>query len=326
MRLKLVCLFSMILLGLPCVAQNALGQSGITYTALPDAPSPCFAGNRANGINPRGDIVGRCQDSVGPRSWILAKGSSTPVLIDFSSAPFTPTFGSTTRAINSRGDIVGRYFDASQHSHGYLLSGGVFSSIDAPFPGTTDTDARGINNAGTIVGEYDVPTNIPGLGTVGLPNGFIRDAAGNFTQIHFPNSAATIVRGNNDSGDVVGWYIIITNASSLTIAVHAFLLSKGVYSSFDVPGATGTIANGVNEQGEITGSYTTAPVTISSLLGDSLNNARGYVRGVDGATFTLIDFPGALATDCRGGFNPRGDLVGVYLDSGSHEHGFVAHE
>jgi hypothetical protein len=103
------------------------------------------------------------------------------------------------------------------------------------------------------------------------------------------------------------------------------LLSKGVYSSFDVPGATGTIANGVNEEGEIAGSYTTAPVTISSLLGDSLNNARGYVRGVDGATFTLIDFPNALATDCRGGFNPRGDLVGTYLDSGGNEHGFLAH-
>jgi uncharacterized membrane protein len=270
--------------------------------------------------------VGRCLDSIGPRSWILAKGSNTPVLIDFSNAPFTPTFGSTTRAINSRGDIVGRYFDASQHSHGYLLSGGVFNSIDAPFTGTTDTDARGINNAGTIVGQYDIPTNIPGVGTLALPNGFMRDAAGNFTQIHFPNSVATVVRGINDSGDVVGGYLVITNGSPLTIAVHAFLLSKGVYSSFDVPGATGTIANGVNEQGEIAGTYTTAPVTIGSLLSDNLNNARGYVRGVDGVTFTLIDFTGALATDCRGGFNPRGDFVGAYLDSGSNEHGFVAHE
>ena len=329
MRLKLVCLFSVVFLALPCVAQNALndaGQSGVSYASLPDAPSPCFAGNRANGINPRGDIVGRCLDSIGPRSWILAKGSSAPVLIDFSNAPFTPTFGSTTRAINSRGDIVGRYVGASQHSHGYLLSGGVFSSIDAPFSGTTDTDARGINNAGTIVGEYDVPTNIPGLGIVPLPDGFMRDAAGNFTQIHFPNSAATIARGINDSGDVVGWYILITNVSPLTFTVHAFLLSKGVYSSFDVPGATGTIANGVNEQGEITGSYTTAPVTINSLLGDTVNNSRGYVRSADGATFTLIDFPGALGTDCRGGFNPRGQLVGTYVDSSGNEHGFVAQE
>jgi hypothetical protein len=316
---KLIALFSLLIVGAP-----ALAQSGVTYAALPDAPSPCFSGDRANGINPRGDIVGRCLDSVGPRSWILAKSSSAPVLIDFSGAPFIPSHGSTTRAINARGDIVGRYFDASGHSHGYLLSGGVFSSIDAPFPGTTDTDARGINNVGTIVGEYDVPTNVPGLGTVPVPTGFMRDAAGNFTQIDFPNSTATIARGINDSGDVAGWYIVVTNASPFTIAVHAFLLSKGTYTSFDVPGATGTIANGVNEQGEITGSYTTTAVTIKSVLGDSVNNSRGYVRSADGASFTLIDFPGALDTDCRGGFNPRGDLVGTYTDSGGNEHGFLA--
>lgn len=303
---------------------SALGQSGVTYTALPDAPAPCFSGNRANGINPRGDIVGRCLDSVGPRSWILAKGSSTPVLIDFSGAPFTPTQGSTTRAINARGDIVGRYFDASGNSHGYLLSGGAFSSIDAPFPGTSDTDARGMNNAGVIVGEYDVPTNIPGLGTVPIPNGFMRDATGNFTKIHFPNAVGTIARGVNDSGDVVGWYIVVTNPNTFAIAVHAFLLSKGVYTSFDFPGATATIANGINEQGEIAGSYTTNSVTINSLLGDRFNNSHGYVRSADGTAFTLIDFPGALGTDCRGGFNPRGDLVGAYVDSGGNEHGFLA--
>jgi uncharacterized membrane protein len=305
---------------------SVLGQSGVTYTALPDAPAPCFSGNRANGINPRGDIVGRCLDSIGPRSWILAKGSSTPVLIDFSGAPFTPTRGSTTCAINAPGDIVGRYFDASGHSHGYLLDRGVFSSIDAPFPGTSDTDARGINNAGVIVGEYDVPTNIPGLGTVPIPNGFMRDAAGNFTQIHVPNSVGTIARGINDSGDVVGWYIVVTNPNTSAIAVHAFLLSKGFYTPFDVPSATATIANGVNEQGEIVGSYTTDPVTINSLLGDRFNNSRGYVRSADGASLTLIDFPSALDTDCRSGFNPRGQLVGTFADSGGNEHGFVAQE
>lgn len=313
------------ILGFLALPVSALGQS-VTYTALPDAPAPCFSGNRANGINPSGDIVGRCLDSIGPRSWILAKGSGTPVLIDFSGAPFTPTQGSTTRAINARGDIVGRYFDASGHSHGYLLSGGVFSSIDAPFPGTSDTDARGINNAGVIVGEYDVPTNIPHLGTVPIANGFMRDAAGNFTQIHFPNSAATIARGINDSGDVVGWYIVVTNPNTFAIAAHAFLLSNGVYTSFDVPGSTATIANGINEQGEIVGSYTTLPVTIQSLLGDRFFSSRGYVRSADGASFTLIDFPGALLTDCRGGFNPRGQLVGTYADSGGNEHGFVAQE
>jgi len=318
---RLVALLSLLMLCVP-----AFGQNGVTYTALPDAPAPCFGGNRANGINPRGDIVGRCLDAVGPRSWILAKGTTTPVLIDFSAAPFTPTLGSTTRAINSRGDIAGRYFDSSGHSHGYLLSGGVFVSIDAPFSGTTDTDARGINNAGIIVGEYDVPTLINGIGTLPIPNGFVRDAAGSFTQIHFPNSSATIARGINDSGDIVGWYIVVTNPPNFAIAVHGFVLSKGVYTSLDAPGATGTIANGVNEQGEITGSYTTGPISLNTFFGDSPIGSRGYVRSADGSTFTFIDFPNALSTDCRGGFSPGGDLVGTYADSSGSEHGFLAHE
>src|SRR5262249_11547749 len=121
-------LFAVVCFALLCpvgYAQNTATTP--SYTALPDAPAPCFSGDRANGINPRGDIVGRCADSIGPRSWILARGSAAPVLIDFSGAPFSPTQGSTTRAINARGDIVGRYFDAMGHSHGYLLSSGVFS-------------------------------------------------------------------------------------------------------------------------------------------------------------------------------------------------------
>jgi uncharacterized membrane protein len=318
---KLLALVSLVI-----TAAIASGQSGITYTSLPDAPSPCIGGDRANGINARGDIVGRCLDATGPRSWALAKGSTTPVLIDFTGAPFTPALGSTTRAINARGDIVGRYFDSSGHSHGYLLSGGAFATVDAPFTGTTDTDARGINNAGTIVGEYDVLAFVDGVGTISVPNGFLRDAGGNFTKIHFPNSAATIARGINDSGDVVGWYVIVTTPSPLAIAVHAFVLSKGVYTSFDAPGATATIANGINEQGEIAGSYTTTPVTIASITGDSPPNSHGYIRSADGSTFTLVDFPNALSTDCRGGFNPRGELVGTYLDSTLAEHGFVARE
>jgi hypothetical protein len=317
----------MALLSLLIASVSALGQNDVTYTALPDAPLPCLVENRANGINPSGDIVGRCKDGAGnPRSWVLPRGSSAPTLIDFTGAPFSPTLGSTTRAIDARGDIVGRFFDSSGHSHGYLLSGGAFTAIDAPFAGTTDTDVRGINNAGTMVGEYDIPTNVPGVGTLPIPNGFVRDATGDFTQIHFPNSAGTIARGINDSGDVVGFYIVVTNRSPFAIAVHAFVLSKGIYTSFDVPGATGTIANGINEEGEIAGSYTTDPVTLKTFLGDRVNNSRGYVRSADGSSFAPIDFPNALDTDCRGGFNPRRELVGTYVDSSRNEHGFVAQE
>jgi uncharacterized membrane protein len=317
------------LVGVVFTCLNLVGQNGtVTYAAVPDGPSPCVGGNRSNGINPRGDIVGRCMDGAGnPRSLLMTAGSTAPVLIDFSGAPFTPTLGSTTRAINARGDIVGRYFDAAGVTHGYLLSGGAFTEIQVSLTGAIDTDARGINNPGTIVGSYDVLTSLNNVGTVPLPHGFMRDATGNFTALNFPGAVATTAEGINDAGDVVGGYVVITNPATTppAIAVHAYVLHGGVYTSFDVPlpGATGAIAFGINEQGEITGSYTTQTVTLA-LLGDHLVNSHGFVRSTDGSTFTPIDFPDAISTDCRGGFNPRGNIVGAFVDSFGAEHGFVA--
>ena len=53
------------------------------------------------------------------------------------------------------GQIVGEYDDAGGHEHGFLLSAGVYSTID--FPGSTLTDVLKINNLGAMVGIYDNP-------------------------------------------------------------------------------------------------------------------------------------------------------------------------
>ena len=39
--------------------------------------------------------------------------------------------------------------------------------------------------------------------------------------------------------------------------------------------------------------------------------------------FTTIDVPGSLATAANG-INASGEIVGTYVDSGGHTHGFVA--
>jgi hypothetical protein len=49
------------------------------------------------------------------------------VRIDFPGATAT-----TAGSINARGDISGLYFDANDVGHGFLLSKGVFSTIDFP--------------------------------------------------------------------------------------------------------------------------------------------------------------------------------------------------
>lgn len=57
--------------------------------------------------------------------------------IDFPGAGFTTVIGN-----NERGDLVGRYITGGVQ-HGYLLSGGVFTTIDSP--GASLTQANGIN-------------------------------------------------------------------------------------------------------------------------------------------------------------------------------------
>jgi hypothetical protein len=47
---------------------------------------------------------------------------------------------------------VGSTIDSSGNDHGFLLSGGRFTTID--FPGAVATDLNDINPSGDIVGQY----------------------------------------------------------------------------------------------------------------------------------------------------------------------------
>jgi len=57
--------------------------------------------------------------------------------------------------INDLGQIVGEYGDGTGKTHGFLDSGGRFTTIDDPFT-TTLTIAGGINHGGQVVGYYQV--------------------------------------------------------------------------------------------------------------------------------------------------------------------------
>ena len=49
---------------------------------------------------------------------------------------------------------MARYQNPSGKLHGFLLSGGVYTTLDDPFVGTIGTVARGINDMGEIVGYF----------------------------------------------------------------------------------------------------------------------------------------------------------------------------
>ena len=242
----------------------------------------------ANGINARGDIVGRYSDAEGVfHGFLLRKGVFST--IDFPGASLTAAF-----ALSARGDIAGRFTDANGIDHGFLLSDGKFTQID--YPGAAGTWARGINNAGDIVGSH---FNAAGIergfllkdGTflnIHVPNsfcehvgmaqdngrvlagsfcnapdgtlyGFVRSRQGEFQTIHFPGPGliCTGARWINERGDVVGPYTRVNNPDEcLAVPKHGYLMRQGKFVTIDPPGAIDTQPDAINDDGVIVGLYT----------------------------------------------------------------------
>jgi hypothetical protein len=83
------------------------------------------------------------------------------------------------------------------------------------------------------------------------------------------------------------------------------------YTSVDYPGATLTeLIGGPNPQGTSVGGYTLTPG--GPLHGFTLRNGVFTPFDPPGSTFTTVNF-----------INPRGDIVGAYVDAGGVSHGFV---
>jgi probable HAF family extracellular repeat protein len=253
----------------------------------------------ARGINNHGEIVGAYRLTPPRHALLIKKGNFVPL------APTTilGTDYSEAFKINDRGDVVGQIIDAVGFAHGFLLSGGVVTTID--FPGASDTYALGINESGTVVGYWDL---VDANGNVLAYHGFIWND-GVIAQFDFPGSVDTSLFGINARGDLVGgWDSGVSSPNE-----HGFVCPKtGQCFSFDVPvtGATVTQADDINAHGQIAGGYI---------------DANGVLHGflMAGARFTSIDFPGATATIAFG-INSAGQIVGRYAAADGSNHGFLA--
>jgi len=255
--------------------------------------------------------------------------------------------------INAQGDIVGRYAVGSV-GHGYLLSDGTYTTIDAP-DGVGRTQAQGINEEGQIVGQYTVPvrTDVDPAGV--FTRSFLRDPDGTFSSIQFPGANNTLAIKISPGGKVVGCFHNLSGDFPTTM--HGFVLQDGNYEEFPVPGSmhNGITRNGLTIVGVVFLDFTTfhaymvhhgvsqmidPPDAVVSdardvnpsgeIVGffvDSANKTHGFL--LREGDFTTIDFPGedVVSTQARG-INPQGDIVGFYVSkdaSGvSHTHGFVA--
>ena len=205
--------------------------------------------------------------------------------IDFPGA----TGGTQPWGINNRGDVVGQYVSDDKVTHGFLLSGGQYKTVD--FPGATGTELYAINPQGDVGGVYTL---------AGARHGFLL-SGGQFTKIDYPGAITTEVNTINPRGEIVGDFVSADNVT------HGFLLSGGQYKAIDVPGSTLTLSWGINPQGDIMGSYRGGGVVHGFLLSDG--------------DFTSFDFPGSTFTNATG-FNARGDIAGQYRDSAAVNHAY----
>jgi uncharacterized membrane protein len=266
-------------------------------------------------INNNGAVVGNYVDSAGmTHGYLLKDGAFTT--IDYPDAVFTSASG-----INSQGDIVGCHIDDLTRManaigcHGYLLHQGVFTPID--YPGKYGAILQGINDAGQIVGSNHDDDGPGGVMTDDM-HGFLL-SNGSFTQLttgHTQNNALTA-----DGGATLGQ----VTANGVT---HGYLASNDTLVPFDFPFSITTVPLDMSPSGEdVVGWYRDGAKTMHGFL-----LRPGYSFGTFGVNpqlgmtgpfeFVTIDYPGATATQAVG-VNPRGDVVGLYIDAARKTHAFL---
>ena len=276
----------------------------------------------------------------------LAFGQYTYTTIDAPGAGIDTVIGGAPggtypTAINNAGQIVGYYVDSNNGLHGFLYSGGTFTTID--YPGSGDTNLWGINNYGDIVGDRN-------------NQGFLY-SGGNFSDIVDPlqTQNETIAYGINDPGQIVGFFPYFPPNAPAT-GWYGFIDSAGTFTSLNDPldgvcGYSPTICTplyGINNTGEIVGRYWNGSAYIGFLYSGgtftdvpgsasvySINNL-GQMVGLDstGATFvysnggftTLNDPLGGIPGNTQAyGINDSGIIVGSWFDGAKGlNRGFIA--
>jgi hypothetical protein len=150
------------------VGMHGFLLSGGVYTSIDFPGSAAFT--QAWKINDSGEIVGRYEDSNDNKHHVFVLSNGT-----FTSIPDVPGAFDTAvvedGGLNNAGDIVSQYCSSKSCSlftsgtvHGFLLSGGVYTTIDPP--GSIGTTAFGLDSFDDIVGAY--------IDSNGVVHGYLR--------------------------------------------------------------------------------------------------------------------------------------------------------
>jgi len=225
--------------------------------------------------------------------------------------PATSTSETFTQllGINDAGMVAGYYgsgMDPNHPNRGFTVPN-VFAASPAfthenP-SGSTQTQVFGINTAGTTtVGFFQ--------DAAGIQHGFVATNGTTFTTIDDSPGAVTQpvnqLLGLNDHNAAAGFY-----QDSVGI-FHAYMVTNlGGTPAFTPVGPTNSMATDINNSGQITGfTFTNSTDTA----------ANGFL--INGATTTLLQFPGSTFTQAFG-LNNDGEVVGDYMGTDGLLHGFL---
>jgi hypothetical protein len=317
--------------------ENANGTSEIT-TFNSDGSWTETTYSSSHGTGPAtGSII---ENSSGSISATLGSGYQFTPIADLAGPNQMPGSGTFATGINDSGVIVG-YFTNNTGSHGFELSNGVYTTIDAPNVLPYSTEITGISNSGLIDGSYyDASTNTEVV--------FI-DNAGSFTLISFPSlqfppgNTSIEVGGINNSGVVVGETFTpgqsgfdtqngtaqsvvsgyLNGINDLGVAVGSgasagygfFTLNIATHTLTNFPaiGNGGTIPYAINNLGVIVGEYFESTASGADAVSGFVDN-NGSIQ--------TISIPGAVDTIVRS-TNDNGTIVGYYIDSNDQAHAFI---
>ena len=141
------------------------------------------------GINRGGFFTGSYENASAKIIGYIGKNGKYKSKITLPGITTTAVAG---RGLNDNGDIAGWYEDSGGVQHGFILSGGVVTTVDNP---NGATNLEGINNTGEASGLY--------TDSSGNRHGFTYNiSAGTFHELTVPGSTAVEVWGLNDKGVV----------------------------------------------------------------------------------------------------------------------------
>jgi hypothetical protein len=199
-----------------------------------------------NGANNQMQIVGYVTAGNGIGGFVLDFGIGSTFTFGNIREVYVPGSRFTVPSkINDRGQIAGLYVDAAGAEHGFLFSGGQYSTID--YPGATSTEALALDNSGNpaVAGNY--------VDASGRVHGFVL-TGGRFHSVDAGFAVNLSVTGINDHAQLTGTYD--TGGPIGAGATSGFTGSLGSltplnYPSKDFP--TSTVANNLNNNNEVVG-------------------------------------------------------------------------